>query len=398
MKDIIMAMTNNSKRLLVIAAGAAVVLTGGGVLIGRTVLSPAVPSNAATPAQDEGGEEEGHVEGQILMEESRAKAAGIMTEALQSGGLGAEILAQGVVASTPDGEAVLTARADGAVVRINRQLGDFVRAGEAVAVMESRDAASIAAERSSASANLALARSTYAREKKLFDAKVTARQDLEGAKAALDAAEAEARRSQSAASAAKVSGDGRTLGVISLISGRVTKADAKLGSYVLAGTELFRVSDPNRIQINASVLAADARRIRPGDTAVIELLGGETVTAVVRSATPSLDPDSKTATIVLTPQGIGGLTSGQGLRVRIKPRGGGNSALIALPEEAVQTVEGKEVVFVKTAKGFQAMPVVTGKRGGGRIEIVDGLKPGAVVVTKGAFMLKAELGKGEAEH
>ena len=396
MKDIIMDMTNNSKRSLAIAAAAAVVLTGGGVLLGRTMLAPDTTPAAAVPAEE--AEEEGHVEGQILMEESRAKAAGIVTEALQSGGLGAEILAQGVVASTPEGEAVLTARADGAVVRINRQLGDFVRAGEAVAVMESRDAASIAAERSSASANLALARSTYAREKMLFDAKVTARQDLEGAKAVLAAAEAEARRSQSAASAAKVSGDGRTLGVVSLISGRVTKADAKLGSYVLAGTELFRVSDPNRIQINASVLAADARRIKPGDTAVIELLGGETVTAVVRSATPSLDPDSKTATIVLTPQGIGGLTPGQGLRARIKPRGGGDSALIALPEEAVQTVEGKEVVFVKTARGFQATTVVTGKRGGGRIEIVDGLKPGAVVVTKGAFMLKAELGKGEAEH
>jgi cobalt-zinc-cadmium efflux system membrane fusion protein len=365
-------------------------------MLGRTMFAPETTAAAAAPAEE--AEEEGHVEGQILMEESRAKAAGIVTEALQSGGLGAEILAQGVVASTPEGEAVLTARADGAVVRINRQLGDFVRAGEALAVMESRDAASIAAERSSASAILALARSTYAREKKLFDAKVTARQDLEGAQAALAAAEAEARRSQSAASAAKVSGDGRTLGVVSLISGRVTKADAKLGSYVLAGTELFRVSDPNRIQINASVLAADARRIKPGDTAVIELLGGETVTAVVRSATPSLDPDSKTATIVLTPQGIGGLTPGQGLRARIKPRGGGDSALIALPEEAVQTVEGKEVVFVKTAKGFQSTTVVTGKRGGGRIEIVDGLKPGAVVVTKGAFMLKAELGKGEAEH
>jgi len=395
MKDIIMDLTNNSKRSLAIAAAAAVVLTGG-VLLGRTMLAPDTTPAAAVPTEE--AEEEGHVEGQILMEESRAKAAGIVAEALQSGGLGAEILAQGVVVSTPEGEAVLTARADGAVVRINRQLGDFVRSGEAVAVMESRDAASIAAERSSASANLALARSTYAREKMLFDAKVTARQDLEGAQAVLAAAEAEARRSQSAASAAKVSGDGRTLGVVSLISGRVTKADAKLGSYVLAGTELFRVSDPNRIQINASVLAADARRIKPGDTAVIELLGDETVTAVVRSATPSLDPDSKTATIVLTPQGIGGLTPGQGLRARIKPRGGGDSALIALPEEAVQTVEGKEVVFVKTARGFQATTVVTGKRGGGRIEIVDGLKPGAVVVTKGAFMLKAELGKGEAEH
>ena len=387
---------NNRNKLIAGVAVAALVLGGGGIMLGRTMFAPETTAAAAAPAEE--AEEEGHVEGQILMEESRAKAAGIVTEALQSGGLGAEILAQGVVASTPEGEAVLTARADGAVVRINRQLGDFVRAGEAVAVMESRDAASIAAERSSASANLALARSTYAREKKLFDAKVTARQDLEGAQAALAAAEAEARRSQSAASAAKVSGDGRTLGVISLISGRVTKADAKLGYYVLAGTELFRVSDPNRIQINASVLAADARRIKPGDTAVIELLGGETVTAVVRSATPSLDPDSKTATIVLSPQGIGGLTAGQGLRARIKPRGGGDSALIALPEEAVQTVEGKEVVFVKTAKGFQSTTVVTGKRGGGRIEIVDGLKPGAVVVTKGAFMLKAELGKGEAEH
>jgi len=387
---------NNRNKLIAGVAVATLVLGGGGIMLGRTMFAPETTAAAAAPAEE--AEEEGHVEGQILMEESRAKAAGIVTEALQSGGLGAEILAQGVVASTPEGEAVLTARADGAVVRINRQLGDFVRAGEALAVMESRDAASIAAERSSASANLALARSTYAREKKLFDAKVTARQDLEGAQAALAAAEAEARRSQSAASAAKVSGDGRTLGVISLISGRVTKADAKLGSYVLAGTELFRVSDPNRIQINASVLAADARRIKPGDTAVIELLGGETVTAVVRSATPSLDPDSKTATIVLSPQGIGGLTAGQGLRARIKPRGGGDSALIALPEEAVQTVEGKEVVFVKTAKGFQSTTVVTGKRGGGRIEIVDGLKPGAVVVTKGAFMLKAELGKGEAEH
>ena len=387
---------NNRNKLIAGVAVAALVLGGGGIMLGRTMFAPETTAAAAAPAEE--AEEEGHVEGQILMEESRAKAAGIVTEALQSGGLGAEILAQGVVVSTPEGEAVLTARADGAVVRINRQLGDFVRAGEALAVMESRDAASIAAERSSASANLALARSTYAREKKLFDAKVTARQDLEGAQAALAAAEAEARRSQSAASAAKVSGDGRTLGVISLISGRVTKADAKLGSYVLAGTELFRVSDPNRIQINASVLAADARRIKPGDTAVIELLGGETVTAVVRSATPSLDPDSKTATIVLSPQGIGGLTAGQGLRARIKPRGGGDSALIALPEEAVQTVEGKEVVFVKTAKGFQSTTVVTGKRGGGRIEIVDGLKPGAVVVTKGAFMLKAELGKGEAEH
>lgn len=389
-----MDIIDNKKRLIAAAAAGALVVGGAGIWVGRAMF--ATPT--ATATAESKPETEEHVEGQILMDEARAKSAGIVTETIQAGGLGSEILAQGVVASTPDGEAVLTARADGAVVRINRRLGDIVRAGESVAVMESREAASIASERSSASARLALAQSTYAREKKLFDAKITARQDLEAAAAVLAEAQSEARRSQSAASAVKVTGDGRTLAVVSLISGRVTKSDAKLGSYVLAGTELFRVSDPRRIQINASVLAADARRIQVGDTAIIELLGGETMTAIVRSATPSLDPDSKTATIILVPEGIGGLTVGQGLRARIKPRGGGQDGLIALPEEAVQTVEGREVVFVKTAKGFQAVTVVTGKRGGGRIEIVDGVKPGTIVATKGAFLLKAEIGKGEAEH
>ncbi len=390
-----MQIFENKNRLMAAVAVGALVLGGGGILIGRSMTVPSAVAPAAVPTEEA---EEGHVEGLILMDDARAKGAGIVTERIQAGGLGSEILAQGVVAPTPEGEAILTARADGAITRINRRLGDVVRAGESVAVMESRDAAAIASERSSATARLVLARSTYAREKKLFDARITAKQDLEAAAAALAEAEAEARRSQSAAAAAKVSGDGRTLAVTSLISGRITKSDAKLGSYVLAGTELFRVSDPSRIQINASVLAADARRIKPGDTAVIELLGGEAVNATVRSATPSLDPESKAATIVLVPEGIGGLTPGQGLRVRIKPRGGVDAVAIALPEEAVQTIEGREVVFAKTSKGFQATPVVTGKRGGGRIEIVEGVRPGAVVATKGAFLLKAEIGKGEAEE
>ena len=121
---------NNRNKLIAGVAVAALVLGGGGIMLGRTMFAPETTAAAAAPAEE--AEEEGHVEGQILMEESRAKAAGIVTEALQSGGLGAEILAQGVVASTPEGEAVLTARADGAVVRINRQLGDFVRAGESL--------------------------------------------------------------------------------------------------------------------------------------------------------------------------------------------------------------------------------------------------------------------------
>lgn len=384
------------KRLLIGAAVATLIVGTAGIMLGRTVLAPSPASTEAGPSGE--AEEEGHVEGLVEMDAKRAASAGIVTETAQAGSLGAEILAQGVVAPTPDGEAILTARADGAVVRIAKGLGDAVAAGETIAWLESRDAAAIAAERSSAAARVALARSTFERERRLYEAKVTARQDFEAARAALAEAEAEMRRSQSAASASKVSGDGQTLAVTSLIAGRITKSDARLGAYVSAGTELFRVADPRRIQINASVLPADARRVSPGDRAVVELVGGETVGATVRSATPSLDPESKVATLVLVPDSGAQLTPGQGLRVRITPRNAVATSSIGLPDEAVQSVEGRDVVFVKTAKGFQATNVTVGQRSAGRVEIVAGLKPGSVVATRGAFLLKAELGKGEAEH
>ena len=185
-----MTEANDKTKLIAGVAIAALLLGGGGIMLGRSVFAPEPTTAASTEGEHAEEKEEGHVEGQVEIDAARAQAAGIVTETIQSGGLGAEILAQGVVAATPQGEAVLTARADGAIVRINRQLGDYVRAGEPVATMESRDAASIAAERSSASAKLALARSTYAREKRLFDARVTARQDLEGAAAVLAEAEA----------------------------------------------------------------------------------------------------------------------------------------------------------------------------------------------------------------
>lgn len=388
----------NKTKLIAGAAITALVLGGGGVMLGRTVFAPATTASADAEEGEHGEEGDHGPEGFVAMDDARAKAAGIVTEATQAGGLGAEIIAQGVVAAAPNGEAVLTARADGALTRIVKQLGDSVSAGETIAYLESREAGSIAAERSAASARLIAARAAYAREKKLFDARVTARQDLEAAQATLAEAEAEARRTQSAAGAAKITGDGRFLAVASLISGRITKADATLGSYVAAGTELFRVADPRKIQINASVLPADARRVQPGDRAVVELLGGDTINATVRAVTPSLDPESKAATIVLVPDGFGQFTAGQGLRVRITPRNAAPSASVGVPEEAVQSVEGRDVVFVKTAKGFQATNVTIGQRSAGRVEIVAGLKPGAVVATKGAFLLKAELGKGEAEH
>lgn len=381
-------------RLFAGVAAVALIAGLGGLLIGRSVSD----QPAAVAQAEEGPAEKREPEGFIPMTPERLAANGILTQRIEPGSLRNEIIAQATVTASPDGKALLTARADGAVVRINKRLADPVAAGEIVALLESREAAAFVAERNAAAARAQAARAAAAREQRLFNAKITARQDLEAAIAARRTAEAELQRAEAAVRAAGVAGGGRYLAVRSPINGRLTEVDTQLGAYVSAGTELFNVSDPRRIQIDAAVPVTDVQRIQPGDRAVVELPNGGLVEASVRSVTPALDPQSRAATVVLQLNGApGGLTQGQAVRVRITPRGSGQNAII-LPEQAVQQVEGRDIVFVQVKGGFQASPVSVGSRSGGRVEILGGLRPGQTVVTEGAFVLKSQLGASEAEH
>ncbi|MGQ7458464.1 HlyD family secretion protein, partial [Streptococcus suis] len=95
----------------------------------------------------------------------------------------------------------------------------------------------------------------------------------------------DARRASAAAGAARVSGDGRSVSVVSPVAGRVTNAAANLGQFVAAETELFRVADPRRLQITASVPPADAGRVREGDRVELTTNDGRTIEGRVRSST-----------------------------------------------------------------------------------------------------------------
>lgn len=393
-REKLVVQTSSRTRLIAGVASVALLAGVGGLLIGRSTNdpAPAVEAVAEAPAEEHGRE------GFIPMSAERLAASGVAVERVEPGSLASEVIAQATVTAPPEGQALLTARADGAVVRITKRLGDPVRAGETVALLESREAAAFVADRNAAAARAQAAGAAAAREQRLFNAKVTARQDLEAANAARATAQAELQRADAAVRTAGVTGGGRYLAVRSPISGRLTEVDTQLGAYVAAGTELFNVSDPSRIQVNALISAIDAQRIRPGDRAQIELASGGLVEAIVRSVTPSLNPESRAATAVLQLNGApGGLTQGQAVRVRIMPRGSQERGII-LPEQAVQQIEGRDMVFVQVKDGFQAIAVSVGSRSGGRVEILDGLRTGQTVVTEGAFVLKSQLGASEAEH
>ena len=320
------------------------------------------------------------------------RQSGVTVETVHGGGLSSEVVAQGSVVSSPSGQAVMTARTGGTITRIFKRLGDPVRAGETLALVSSNEAAQIAADRRSAAARATFAQQTLAREKSLFDQGITPRADYERALAEAEAARADAARAAIAASNAGVTSDGRGARVVSPIDGRVTAATAALGAFVQPETELFRVSDATKKEIQVPIGAHDAARVAPGNHAVID----ESIDGTVRSVTPSLDPQTRTATAVIDAPSAQ-LVPGRGVRVRLIVADAAAAAIV-VPEEAVQSIDGKDVVFVRTPTGFTPRPVVTGQRSDGRIEIVSGLPAGSAIATRNAFLLKAEIGKSAEEE
>lgn len=385
-------MITQDKRLLGGVAGAVLLAAVGGFSVARCTADPAADTQSGEKAEEDA---EAHADS-LPMTADAIRAAEIAVEAVRAGGLGSEIIAQATVAAAPNGEAIVTARAGGAVTRVYKRLGDPVRAGEALAIVQSRDAAQIAADKAAAEARAVLAQRNLARERQLYEQKVSARVDYEQAQAEAGVAAAEARRAQVAARAANVTGDGSGAIVASPVSGRVTAENVSLGAFVQPETELFRVADPSKVQIEAAVGPTDAERLAPGDRAIVELPDGRTIEARVRAITPGLAGETRSATAVLDVPGS--LQPGLPVRVRLLPSRGEVSDAIVISEDALQSLEGRDVVFVRTKEGFRAQKVTIGQRSAGRVEIVSGLKSGQMIATRNAFLLKAELGKGAGEE
>ena len=201
--------TDDRKKLIAIAGGIALLAGVGGILIGRATDQPTAAGATAEEAEagEEEGEEEHGPEGFVAVPPANLDAVGIRTERITAGSLGSEILAQATATAPPTGRSSLTARADGAITSIYKRLGDGVGAGETVALLERREAAAIMAERASATARAQATAAALNRERRLFDAKISARQDLEAAQAEAAQAQAELRRTQAGVTAAGVTSD-----------------------------------------------------------------------------------------------------------------------------------------------------------------------------------------------
>lgn len=144
--------------------------------------------------------------------------------------------------------------------------------------------------------------------------------------------------------------------------------------------------------------AADITHIAAGDTATILTAAGAPLPAVVHSVTPTVSGGTRAATVVLTPTpATGTLVIGDGVQVRLHTRADKTDDL-SVPEDAVQNLEGRDILFVRTPQGFRPQPVLVGTRSGGLAQILSGARAGEPVATRNAFLVKAEMNKGGGDE
>jgi len=71
---------------------------------------------------------------------------------------------------------------------------------------------------------------------------------------------------------------------------------------------------------------------------------------------------------------------------------------LAVPQSAVQTVDGQPSVFVRNAQGFKVTPVEIGDTAGEWVTVLSGVSADAQIAVRNSFVLKAEAEKGENDH
>lgn len=388
-----------NKTWLMAGIAAVVVLGGAGLYVmTRSPAEAPAASGEAGHSDEEGeeghAEEEGGEEGVVVLTAAQITAANISVVAVTGGG-GGETRLSGRVEPMVDARAAVAASVGGRVERVLVAPGQSVRAGQPLAVLVSGDAASLRADADAAQANAIAAEQAHAREESLADQGVVARRDAEVAHAQALSAEAAARAARARASAAGSPNAAGRLSVTSPISGVVTSVQVGPGGFAAQGGVIAEVTNPARVEIVFNAPPALAAQVRAGSTVRVQGPAGE-FDAVVTGV--AADAGEESGATVIRARPTGGSLPPAGSAVSGTVITGGAAGGLTVPSDAIQTVEGASVVFVRTAEGFRAVPVLAGRQAGDRTEILSGLTGSERIAGANAFLLKAELAKGEAEH
>ncbi|MGE0439011.1 MAG: efflux RND transporter periplasmic adaptor subunit [Gemmatimonadales bacterium] len=347
----------------------------------------------------------------VTLTEAQMQAAELDTATAAMRTVSLPIRATAVIEAVPDHTAILAARVDGRVLRVLVNEGDRVAAGALLATVDAPELGQAKATYLAALAEEQVSQEAAARERRLFREQIVSERVSQAAEGAATRARAEREAAEARLHILGLSDDdldllrkeqhlSSTVELRAPLAGIVTRRRATVGGAVTPTDSLFILVDPSSVWAQVDVYDTQLPLVamRQPVTVRVNAYPDRSFTGRVDNIGTVVEPTSRAVKVrvALANPGLE-LKPGMFADVEIETGGAADKApVLAVPSDAIQHDGADQIVFVVLEPGrFQRRVVRTAADGGGWAVIRDGLSAGEIVVTRGAFALKAELRRGD---
>lgn len=349
-------------------------------------------------------------ENSISMTAQQAKRYGIHTRTADSGNLITTLSTRGKIVLHPDKLVHLLPKISGVSYVVKANLGDMVAEGQLLAIIESREMADLKASYLAALEKEKLTAATLERETELSKRKISAEQEFLVAKAAYGEAKInlELARQQLRALGfddldlqnfiSNNKSELRFYEIRSPIKGTIIYRDLTQGELVENTKPIFEIADLSTVWIEIGIYPKDLQKIKEGQEIEISIPEANmSAQAKLIYISPIIEEETITAKAIAeldNPQRI--WRPGSFVKANMSSKG--KSVPLMVPREAIQNIDSKDYLFIKTSEGFEKRAIKTGQCDNDHMEILEGLNLGEEYAATQTFLLKADLGKNSVEH
>jgi cobalt-zinc-cadmium efflux system membrane fusion protein len=308
----------------------------------------------------------------------------VAARAVQSGALRAVVQASGIVIPADGAEFLLIAPEPARLLEVAKAAGDTVAAGEVLARFELAGAAADVerqrAEVARLQAQVENARAGQARTRDLVARGLIPRNDLDISERELMDAQQSLERTTTIFTSAEAAASRAV--VRAPFAGMVTARLHDPGDLVqpVVTDPVLRIVDPARVEILASVAAADAPRVLPGATSRIPNPAGGTSLLTVAARTP-VTAATGMAAVRLVPAQPLAIAVDTPVAVEIDAEERSN--VVFVPAEAIIEEDGRTAVMIAAGDRAERRQVTIGITTEAGVELTSGVRPGELLITQG---------------
>ena len=318
-----------------------------------------------------------------------------------------EVRVTAVIKPNENRLAHVSPRIAGRVVIVRKLLGDTVKTGDVLAILDSVELGKAKADYLKFQALTSVQEKNYQRARRLFEQHITSQREVLEAEAAYQTARAEFEAAHATLHLYGLSDEDThrlawqakepisQFPLLSPFSGIVAEKDITIGEVIPPERSVYTIADFSTLWIQLDVYEKDLAKVRVGQDVAIttDSYPQETFRGTVTYLGSLLNEQTRTIpTRVEIPNPQGRLKPGMFATALITTPGQQDVTGLTVPSSAVQRVEGETVVFVPSGEGIFTRHIVQlGKQGDGWVEVREGVQEGQQVVTEGSFTLKSEL-------